>query len=210
MLYNYVSVEGNIGSGKTLLASMLADFFEAKLILERFSNNPFLPKFYESPKQNAFPLELFFLAERYNQISKDITSPELFKNFTISDYSIFKSSLFAKVTLSSHELVLFSRLYDIILNNFPKPDLMIYLHSDIERIKKNINDRNREYEKNIKVDYLFKLQKAYHKFLNQTNNIRIVYLDVSEVDFKKDVNVFNKIAKTITTNYSLGLNKINL
>ena len=210
MLYNYVCVEGNIGSGKTLLASMLADIFDAKLILERFSNNPFLPKFYESPQQNAFPLELFFLAERYNQISKDITNPELFKNFTISDYSIFKSSLFAKVTLSKHELVLFSRLYDIIVKNFPKPDLMIYLHSDVDRLKKNINKRNREYEKNIKVDYLIKLQNVYHKFLNQTKNIRIIYIDVTDFDFKEDRNVFNKIANIINTQYKIGLHKVIL
>ena len=210
MLYNYVCVEGNIGSGKTLLASMLADIFDAKLILERFSNNPFLPKFYESPQQNAFPLELFFLAERYNQISKDITNPELFKNFTISDYSIFKSSLFAKVTLSKHELVLFSRLYDIIVKNFPKPDLMIYLHSDVDRLKKNINTRNREYEKNIKVDYLIKLQNVYHKFLNQTRNIRIIYIDVTDFDFKEDRNVFNKIVNIINTQYNIGLHKVIL
>ena len=210
MLYNYVYVEGNIGSGKTLLASMLADIFDAKLILERFSNNPFLPKFYESPQQNAFPLELFFLAERYNQISKDITNPELFKNFTISDYSIFKSSLFAKVTLSKHELVLFSRLYDIIVKNFPKPDLMIYLHPDVDRLKKNINTRNREYEKNIKVDYLIKLQNVYHKFLNQTRNIRIIYIDVTDFDFKEDRNVFNKIVNIINTQYNIGLHKVIL
>ena len=155
MKYNFITIEGNIGAGKTTLAHLLSKHFNARLILEEFAENPFLPNFYENKEQYAFPLELFFMAERYKQLKELLQSKDLFQNLTISDYLFTKCLLFAKVNLPEQEFLLYQKLFDIINPQLVQPDLLIYLHAPINKLKENIKKRNRSYEQSIGRDYLF-------------------------------------------------------
>ena len=167
MKFDFLTIEGNIGSGKTSLAKKIASDFNGKLILEEFADNPFLTKFYKDSKPNAFPLELFFMAERFNQLRGEKGEIDLFSKFTVSDYSFFKSKLFAQNNLELDELNLFNRLYNIMFSTVKKPDLLIYLHADIERLQENIKIRGREYEKNISNNYLKEIEKKYFDYLKK-------------------------------------------
>ena len=156
MKYNYIAIEGNIGSGKTSLAKMIAKDFDARLILERFEDNSFLPKFYKDPEKYAFPLEMSFLADRYQQVKNDVTNHDLFMSFTIADYFIDKSLIFARKTLKKEELRLSYRLFNIIISKLPRPNIIVFLDATIEQVKQNIQKRGREYEKEISGSYLEK------------------------------------------------------
>ena len=182
MQYHYIAIEGNIGAGKTTLAHLLSKKLNARLILEQFSDNPFLPKFYENPKQFAFPLELFFMAERYKQLKQMINTNDLFQNITISDYVFSKCLLFAKVNLAEEEFRLYQKLFDIIQQQLVFPDLIIYLHSPVEKLQKNIRKRNRAYEQTIPDEYLFNIQETYTNYIKQ-HNIRTLFIDASNADF---------------------------
>ena len=155
--YKYIAIEGNIGSGKTTLATKIAEDFNAKLILEQFSDNPFLPKFYENPKQYGFTLEMSFLTERYQQMREQLAQTDLFKEFVVSDYDIFKSLIFSKVTLTDDEFVLYRKLFYILYSQIIKPDLYVFLYQNTDRLIENIKKRGREYEQNISPDYLKKI-----------------------------------------------------
>ena len=159
--YNYIAIEGNIGAGKTSLAKLLSDQFNAKVVLERFADNPFLPKFYEDKERYAFPLEMSFLADRYQQLSDDLAQFDLFKNFIVSDYYIFKSLIFAQVTLSKDEYFLYRKMFDLMYKEITKPDLYVYLYQNTDRLLENIKKRGRDYEQNIEKDYLKKIQEGY-------------------------------------------------
>jgi deoxyguanosine kinase len=182
MQYHFIAIEGNIGAGKTTLAHLLAKKLNARLILEQFADNPFLPKFYENPKQNAFPLELFFMAERYKQLKDMIHTSDLFQNVTVSDYFFTKCLLFAKVNLSEEEFRLYQRLFDIMQQQLPFPDILIYLHSPVQKLQKNIKKRNRIYEQKIPDEYLFNIQETYTSYIKQ-HNIRTIFIDASNADF---------------------------
>jgi len=182
MQYHYIAIEGNIGAGKTTLAHLLSKKLNARLILEQFSDNPFLPKFYETPNPFAFPLELFFMAERYKQLKEMINANDLFQNVTISDYVFSKCLLFAKVNLAEEEFRLYQKLFDIIQQQLAFPDLIIYLHSPVEKLQKNIRKRNRAYEQTIPDEYLFKIQETYTSYIKQ-HNIRTLFIDASNADF---------------------------
>ena len=182
MQYHYIAIEGNIGAGKTTLAHLLSRKLNARLILEQFSDNPFLPKFYENPKQFAFPLELFFMAERYKQLKQMINTNDLFQNITISDYVFSKCLLFAKVNLAEEEFRLYQKLFNIIQQQLVFPDLIIYLHSPVEKLQKNIRKRNRAYEQTIPDEYLFNIQETYTSYIKQ-HNIRTLFIDASNADF---------------------------
>ena len=197
MKFDFLTIEGNIGSGKTSLAKKIASDFNGKLILEEFANNPFLPKFYKDSKPNAFPLELFFMAERFNQLSGEKSEIDLFSKFTVSDYSFFKSKLFAQNNLEQDELNLFNRLYNIMFSTIKKPDLLIYLHADIERLQENIKIRGREYEKNINNNYLKEIEKKYFDYLKKQNECPILMLDVSKQNFIEDDKIYNQIITEI-------------
>jgi deoxyguanosine kinase len=181
--YNYIAIEGNIGIGKTTLATKISEDFNAKLVLERFADNPFLPKFYEDASRYAFPLEVSFLADRYKQMTDDLAQYDLFKDFVIADYQIFKSIIFAQITLSEDELKLYKTLFDIIYKETPKPDLYIYLYQNIENLLKNIQKRGRDYEQNIDAIYLEKINKGYLDFIKNQNYLNIHIIDVSEKDY---------------------------
>jgi len=197
MKFDFLTIEGNIGSGKTSLAKKIASDFNGKLILEEFADNPFLPKFYKDSKPNAFPLELFFMAERFNQLSGEKSEIDLFSKFTVSDYSFFKSKLFAQNNLEQDELNLFNRLYNIMFSTVKKPDLLIYLHADIERLQENIKIRGREYEENISNNYLKEIEKKYFDYLKKQNDFPVLMLDVSKQNFIEDDKIYNQIITEI-------------
>lgn len=182
MNYHFITIEGNIGAGKTTLAHMLARHFNARLILEQFADNPFLPKFYENPAQNAFPLELFFMAERYKQLKELVHTADLFQSVTVSDYLFTKCLLFAKVNLPDQEFRLYQKLFDIINGQVVQPDILIYLHAPVSKLQANIRRRNRSYEQSIPDEYLFNIQEAYTNYIRQ-HNIRTLFIDVSNADF---------------------------
>ena len=182
MQYHYIAIEGNIGAGKTTLAHLLAKKMNARLILEQFADNPFLPKFYENPKLYAFPLELFFMAERYKQLKAMINTNDLFQNVTISDYIFSKCLLFAKVNLPEEEFRLYQKLFDIIQQQLAFPDIVIYLHSSVQKLQKNIRKRNREYEQLIPDEYLFNIQETYTSYIKE-HNIRTLFIDAANADF---------------------------
>ena len=182
MQYHYIAIEGNIGAGKTTLAHLLAKKLNARLILEQFADNPFLPKFYENPNQNAFPLELFFMAERYKQLKDMINKTDLFQSVTVSDYVFTKCLLFAKINLSEEEFRLYQRLFDIMSQQLVFPDIMIYLHSPVQKLQKNIKKRNRSYEQNIPDEYLFSIQETYTSYIKQ-HNIKTIFIDAADADF---------------------------
>jgi len=182
MKHQFITIEGNIGAGKTTLSNILAQKLNAKLILEEFADNPFLPKFYEKPDQYAFPLELFFMAERYKQLKDFLHTQDLFQEVTISDYLFTKCLLFAKVNLPDEEFRLYQKLFDIIHQQISFPDILIYLHAPVQKLQENIKKRNRSYEQDIKDDYLFNLQETYTSYIKQ-HNIKTIFIDASNADF---------------------------
>ncbi|MGM1055428.1 MAG: 2-amino-4-hydroxy-6-hydroxymethyldihydropteridine diphosphokinase [Bacteroidota bacterium] len=180
---NYIAIEGNIGAGKTSLATMISQDFNAKLILERFKDNPFLPKFYEDQHRYAFPLEMSFLADRYQQLSDDLAQYDLFTDFIVSDYDVFKSLIFAKITLQEDEYSLYNKLFSIIYKELLKPDLYIYLYQNTDRLLENIKSRGRDYEQNIQPEYLMDINKSYLSYIKSQNDINIKIIDISGKDF---------------------------
>jgi deoxyadenosine/deoxycytidine kinase len=183
--FNYIAIEGNIGAGKTTLTTKIAEDFNAKTVLERFADNPFLPKFYEDQNRYAFPLEMSFLADRYQQISDDLAQFDLFKDFIVADYHIFKSLIFAKVTLTDDEYRLYRKLFEIIYKEMPKPDLYISLYQNTERLLANIKHRGRNYEQEIPAEYLDKINKGYLDYIKSQTDLNVLIIDVSDRDFVK-------------------------
>jgi deoxyguanosine kinase len=182
MKYNFITIEGNIGAGKTTLANILSAKLNARLVLEEFADNPFLPKFYDNPEQYAFPLELFFMAERYKQLKDLVHTKELFQTVTISDYLFTKCLLFAKVNLPTEEFRLYQKLFDIIHQQLLHPDVLIYLHAPVIKLQQNIKKRNRGYEQSIPDSYLFNIQETYTSYIKQ-HNLKTIFIDASNADF---------------------------
>jgi len=201
--YNYIAIEGNIGAGKTSLANKMANDFNAKLVLERFADNPFLPKFYEEPERYAFTLEMSFLADRYQQISDDLSQLDLFKDFIISDYDVFKSLIFSKITLPEDEFRLYRKLFYQVYKDIAKPDLYVYLYQNTERLQANIKKRGRDYEQKIENAYLEKINAGYLEFLKSHKEINVKIIDISDKDFVKSrqdyLEVLDEIAQAMTT-----------
>lgn len=183
--YNYIAIEGNIGAGKTSLATKISTDYNAKLILERFADNPFLPKFYDDSQRYAFTLEMSFLADRYQQISDDLAQLDLFKDFIVSDYDIYKSLIFSKITLQEDEFRLYRKLFYLMYKDIAKPELYVYLYQNTERLKENIKNRGREYEQNIDNDYLEKINSGYLEFLKKQTELNVKIIDISDRDFIK-------------------------
>ena len=196
--YNYVAVEGNIGAGKTSFATMVSQDFNAKLILERFKDNPFLPKFYEDQPRYAFPLEMSFLADRYQQLSDDLAQYDLFKDFVISDYDVFKSLIFAKITLHEDEYLLYQKLFHLMYKELVKPDLYVYLYQNTERLLENIRKRGRDYEQNIQQDYLANINKSYLSFIKSQPGLNVKIIDISELDFVNNREDYLQLLEEIT------------
>lgn len=209
--YNYVVIEGNIGAGKTTLASRIAEQFNARLVLEHFADNPFLPKFYDEPEKYSFPLELSFLASRYKQLKEELVPQDLFKAFTVADYYFMKSLVFASSTLQGDEYNLYRQIFYIIYGSLPKPDIFVYLHLSPERLIRNIEKRGRNYEQNITKEYLQKIQESYFSFFRQNPDNKYVVIDVNNVDFVANESDYGKIIENVfCREYPIGLNKVIL
>jgi len=206
--YKYIAIEGNIGSGKTSLATKISKDYNARLILEQFEDNSFLPKFYEDQARYAFPLELSFLAERYQQLKDLLSSQDLFKDFTISDYFINKSLIFSRKTLQSEEYKLYHKLFEIISQMIPRPDLLVYLYSRIERLQANIKKRDRSYEQSIEDEYLEGIQQSYFDFIRHQKDLRILIIDTNDIDFVNNPDDYAQIVDAIFQDYSIGVHRI--
>lgn len=208
--YKFVVIEGNIGAGKTSLVKKIATDFNAKTIFEQFADNPFLPKFYKDAEKYSFPLELSFLADRYQQLKNELSS-DMFKSFVIADYYFTKSLIFSKNTLQDDEYKLYRRLFNIILNSLPKPDLYVYLYLSVHNLQKNIKKRGRDYEKTITSDYLENIQKGYFSYFKQQKKQRFLVIDTNNVDFVNNENDYNKIIDVVfKKEYSPGINRVIL
>ena len=204
--YNYITIEGNIGAGKTSLANKLALEFNATLILEQFADNPFLPLFYEQPTRYAFPLELFFMAERFQQLKETTSAQEIFTPTVIADYLFIKSLLFSKINLSEDEYKLYSRIFNYIYTSLPQPELLVYLHADVPQLLKNISKRGREYEKKISGDYLQSIQETYFNYFKTQSNLKIVIVDTGKIDFINDESSYKKILELFQKEFDYGIN----
>ncbi|MCB0372373.1 MAG: 2-amino-4-hydroxy-6-hydroxymethyldihydropteridine diphosphokinase [Muricauda sp.] len=199
-----ISIEGNIGAGKTTLSSMIANDFNAKLILERFADNPFLPKFYNDQVRYAFPLEMSFLADRYQQFMDDTSQFDLFKNFMVSDYDIFKSLIFAKVTLQREEYNLYRKVFNFMYKEVKKPEIYLYLYQNTERLLANIKKRGRDYEQNIDPGYLEKINRGYLDFMKSHQDQNSLILDISELDFVHNPEDYESILEKLEDNILLS------
>jgi 2-amino-4-hydroxy-6-hydroxymethyldihydropteridine diphosphokinase len=193
--FEYVAIEGNIGAGKTTLATKISEDFNAKLILERFAENPFLPNFYEDQTRYAFPLEMSFLADRYQQFTEDTNQLDLFKSFMVSDYDIYKSLIFAKVTLQQNEFDLYRKVFNFMYKEVKKPRIYVYLYQTTERLLQQIKQRGRAYEQNIELSYLERINRGYFDFLKTYPKENQLIINVSELDFVS----FEKDYETVLT-----------
>lgn len=209
MQHRFVTIEGNIGAGKTTLAHLLSEKLNARLILEEFAENPFLAKFYENPAQYAFPVELFFMAERYKQQKDLVNQQDLFQTITISDYLFTKCLLFAKVNLPDDEFRLYQRLFEIIHQQLTQPDLLIYLHSPVNKLQENIRKRNRSYEQNIPNDYLYSIQETYTHYIRQ-HNMKTLFIDVTHADFINNEDHLNAVLDALNKEYGPGQHYLSL
>ncbi|HRN73999.1 MAG TPA: deoxynucleoside kinase [Ginsengibacter sp.] len=209
MKYNFITIEGNIGAGKTTLAHLLTKKLHARLILEEFADNPFLPKFYENKDQYAFPLELFFMAERYKQMKDLLGAKDLFHHVTVSDYLFIKSLLFARVNLPDEEFNLYQKLFNIINPHLIKPDLLIYLHAPIAKLKENISKRNRSYEQSIDPDYLYSIQETYIQYIKQ-HKLKTLFIDTSNADFLGNEAHLQAVLDALEKDYDAGQNYLIL
>lgn len=207
----FLVIEGNIGAGKTTLAKMIAEEYNAKLVLEQFADNPFLPKFYEDQERYSFPLELSFLADRYTQIKKEVLNLDLFHSFLVADYYFAKTAIFAQNTLKSDEYRLFRQIFDIVFESMPKPDLYVYLHANVDRLMGNIAIRGRDYEKQITPSYLDNIAKGYFRFFKQINSFPLLIIDINGIDFVKNPRDYEALKSAIfNKKYNSGINRLIL
>jgi len=211
MSLNYLVIEGNIGAGKTTLAQMISEKYKTKLVLEQFADNPFLPKFYENQEQYSFPLEMAFLAERYNQLNRELSNLDLFSPFAISDYYFMKSLIFAQNTLQPDEYNLYRQFFTIIYEKMPKPDLYVYLHKDTDLLMKNIAERGRTYESFITKEYLEKISQGYFGYFKQQTDFPVVIIDTNGIDFVEKPADFERLTDTIfNSQFDKGVTRVIL
>lgn len=208
--YKYISIEGNIGSGKTSLAQMISAELNARLVLEEFADNTFLPKFYEQPEQYAFPVELSFLSERFAQLKRELNSNDLFAPIVISDYFIGKCQIFAKNNLNKDEYDLFLKMYEIVAASCPKPDLIVYLYLGVEQLQKNIRKRGREYEQKITNEYLDNIQKQYLEFIRQHQDMRILIVNTEAIDFVQNSHDYERLKSLILEERESGVFRVEM
>lgn len=208
-IHSYIAIEGLIGAGKTTLARRLAEQWNGRLVLEEFEDNPFLPRFYQDPARYGFSVELSFLAQRYHQL-KRITEQDLFSTCTVADYSIGKSVVFANVTLQADEYALFHDLYRIMYADLPRPELIVYLHLDMTRVKARIGSRGRSYEQNIPIEYLANLQERYLDHLQKLSDDRVLVVDLGEFDLLNDTLAYQKLVAELTVEVPKGYRIITL
>jgi deoxyadenosine/deoxycytidine kinase len=208
--YDFIAIEGNIGAGKTTLCKLLAERYSCALVLEQFTDNPFLPYFYEHPERYGFPVELFFMTERHKQLQEHFAEPNLFEAFTISDYYFVKTLLFAKNNLNEEEFRLFQRLFGILNASFPNPGLLVYLHRPIPVLMNQINKRGRKMEQYITPEYLTEIQKAYFSFFKDEKHTPVVVLELDEANFLEDESILEQIIQVLSQEYELGVHYVSI
>lgn len=209
-LPRFLTIEGNIGAGKTTLARMLARDNDCRLVLEEFSDNPFLPLFYQDAERYGFPVELFFMAERHKQMESELSDRELFEQCTISDYLFVKTLLFARNSLDEQEFRLFRRLFNALNGQFPEPDLIVYLHRPVAVLQDNIARRGRAYEADIKDEYLHSVQKAYFEYFRTQREVPVLILNIEQTDFTSDAQAYRQITDLIQQPYGKGVHERGL
>ena len=207
--YKYIAVEGNIGAGKTTLCNMLEKDFNCRLVLEQFADNPFLPYFYENQERYAFPVELFFMTERHKQLQENLAQQNLFQQLIVADYFFLKTLLFAKNNLTVEEYRLFQRLFHILNNSFPKPELIVYLHRSVDNLLENIKARGRSYEQDIAPAYLLEIQNTYFEYFRTETTIPILIIDVEKVNFQKDDHHYELITDAMKNKYQPGIHRVS-
>ncbi|MFN5091304.1 MAG: deoxynucleoside kinase [Bacteroidota bacterium] len=210
LAYPYIVIEGNIGVGKTTFCRKLQEKYDARLILEQFSENPFLPFFYENPERHAFSVELFFMTERHRQLQEELIQGDLFNQQIISDYIFIKTLLFAKNNLNEEEYRLFNRLFHVLNAHFKKPDLVVYLHRPVPNLLHQIKKRGRSFEMEINATYLENIQKAYFDFFKMDPEYPILVVGIDDIDFEKDNHAFELLNNLLLQNYEPKVHYINL
>jgi len=210
MDYRIITVEGNIGSGKTSFSKQLAAELNAKLILETFADNPFLQKFFVKQQDYALGMEMFFMAERYEQLNEDLSEQDMFLQHYVIDYLFNKSLLYAKVNLDETEFNLFQKIFNILNPKTRKSDIVIYLHSDLDRLVSNIVKRGREFEQTVQKDYLKKLETVYLEHFRQNVDQKTLIFDVSDADFVANATDFNKMVSIVTEHHKVGVHKFKI
>ncbi len=206
--YNYIVVEGCIGAGKTTFSKMLAADYNAELVLERFADNPFLPKFYKDPVHYAFPVEMTFLMDRYQQLKNLLSARDLFKDCVIGDYFIDKCIIFSKNNLLDDEYNLYAKVFETISSFLPKPDLILYLYNDTEHLLQNIAKRGREYEKDITAEYLAGIQENYLNYFRQHANMPVLLVDATQLDFVQNPSDYQRLRQLVGRKYPAGIHRI--
>ena len=207
--YKYIVIEGNIGAGKTSLATRISETYKSRLLLERFADNPFLPKFYDNPARYSFPLELSFLADRYQQLREELGPLDMFSPFTVADYFFMKSLIFASSTLDGDEYKLYRQIFYIIYNTLPKPDLFVFLYVSPENLLQNIAKRGREYEASIKKEYLENIHESYFSYFKQNPENRYLILNTNDIDFVNNQSDYETVLGAIFDNdLPVGLNRL--
>ncbi len=207
--YQFIAIEGNIGAGKTTLCHKMQGHFNCRLVLEQFTDNPFLPFFYENPERHAFTVELFFMTERHKQLQENLSQQNLFQQLIVSDYFFIKTLLFAKNNLSEEEYRLFQRLFHILNASFPKPDLLVFLHRSVDKLLENIHNRGREYEQEISPEYLKQIQDTYFEYFRTEGEVPILIIDVEQMDFQKNEDQFQLLVEAMQKSYAPGIHRLS-
>lgn len=208
MKYNFITIEGTIGAGKTTLAKLLAADYNAKLILEQFEDNPFLPRFYEDKERYAFPVELYFMAERFQHLKKLLSEADIFKSFTVSDFLFQKSLIFATQNLKEDEERLYRLLFDIINTSLPKPDMVLYLYAPVEKLLQNIKRRGRSYEQHIEGEYLEKIQSAYLEYFKMQQHSRVVLLNTAKLNWVDNPADYLRVTELLQEDFEPGIHYV--
>lgn len=208
MKYNFITIEGCIGAGKTTLATKLAERFGGKLILEQFEDNPFLPQFYEDPERHAFPVELYFMAERFQHLKRLLSEADMFTSFTVADFLFQKSLIFANENLNENEAKLYRMLFDMINTTLPKPDIVLYLYAPVEKLLANIKRRGRDYEQNITAEYLENIQQAYLSYFKLQTGNRVVLLDIKDLNIADNEADFDKVVALLQQDFTPNLHYV--
>jgi deoxyguanosine kinase len=208
--HRFIAVEGNIGAGKTTLCKKMSADFDCHLILEQFTDNPFLPPFYDNPDRYAFPVELFFMAERHKQLQGDLTQTKLFHKTTVSDYYFMKTLLFARSNLNEQEFQLFQQLFNVLNATFPNPDLLVYLHRPVPHLIDNIQKRGRNMEQEISAAYLEKIQQAYFEYFHTQEQFPILIIELEDADFVAEPAYYEMIHQLLRKEYPKGMHSVDI
>jgi len=208
--YNFITIDGNTGAGKTTLANMFAEEFKGNLILEQFVDNPFLAAFYAEPDKFAFQTEMYFLVDRYQQLKESIRQMDIYESLNISDYIFTKSLLYAKANLNDQEFQLFERIFNMFFNDLPEPELFIYVHSTADRLVQNIQKRGRGFEQVVRKSYLQSVEDIYFDYFKKNNHLRILIIPSDDLDIVEDESHYAKIKEAVTKEYKPGIHYLDI